>query len=218
MILFVETNFVLELAFMQEDHAHCRVLLDLARDHDDLELSLPASCVVEAYAKQIARQRERAWLHRALVGQLGELSRSKPYAERSREVREITAFMATTGDDERKRLDAVLAEIYAHSTVLPLDAAAAAEVPHLARSRGLGPQDALVYASVLSRLSADAATFPTAPTERGPGGGAPAATHCFVTRDDDFADDDIRTDLAALDCKILRSFEDGLGYVTARLP
>lgn len=125
--------------------------------------------------------------------------------------------MATTGDDERKRLDAVLAEIYAHSTVLPLDGAAAAQVPRLARSRGLGPQDALVYASVLSRLSADAATFPTAPT-RGSGGGAPAATHCFVTRDDDFADDDIRTDLAALGCKILRSFEDGLGYVTARLP
>jgi hypothetical protein len=217
LILFVETNFVLELAFVQEDHTHCRALLDLAKGREDLEMVLPASCIVEAYAKQIARQRERAGLHRALVRELNELSRSKPYARRSREVREITAFIATTGDDERKRLEAVLRDLYAHATVMPLDAATAADAPRLGRTRGLKPQDALVYASLLARLSSEDSSLPAAQLGSG-GSDEPPPSHCFITRDEDFTDEDIRTDLGALGCKILFNFEAGLGYVRAHLP
>lgn len=60
MILYVETNFVLELAYGQEEHESCRSLVDLAARGDALELALPGSCVVEAHGRQIRRQRERA--------------------------------------------------------------------------------------------------------------------------------------------------------------
>jgi hypothetical protein len=40
---------------------------------------------------------------------------------------------------------------------------------------------------------------------------------CFVTRDNDFADDDVRTDLEALGCKLLFKFDAALGYVQNRL-
>jgi predicted nucleic acid-binding protein len=206
LILFVETTFVLELAFLQPGHAHCRALLEMAKAHDDLELALPASCVVEAYAKQIARQKRRTEMHRTLVAELGDLSRSKPYAERSRKVREITTFMATTGDEERKRLDAVLTELYTHTSLLPLDDATAEAAPRLGRSRGLEPQDALVYASVVARLSSLRATAPSVEDVQ----------HCFVTTDRHFSDDDIRADLAAFGCRILRSFEAAVGHVGSR--
>ncbi len=197
---------MLELAFLQPGHAHCRALLEMAKAHDDLELALPASCVVEAYAKQIAREKRRTKMHGTLVAELGDLSRSKPYAERSRKVREITAFMTTTGDEERKRLDAVLNEIYAHGSVLPLDGATLEAAPRLGRSRGLEPQDALVYASVLARLSSLGAT--ASPDED--------VQHCFVTTDSDFSDDDMRADLATLGCRILRSFEAAVGHIGSR--
>ncbi|MDQ4004445.1 MAG: PIN domain-containing protein, partial [Actinomycetota bacterium] len=71
-------------------------------------------------------------------------------------------------------------------------------------SRGLNPPDALVYSSVLSHLRSSA-----------PPQGAPS---CFVTRDRDFTDANIESDLARLGCKILFKFEDGLGYVRSRLP
>ncbi len=70
----------------------------------------------------------------------------------------------------------------------------------------MSPPDALVYSSVLSHLNG------TALSSR-----RHEAPHCFVTRDSDFTDDDIRGDLEGLGCKILFRFDAGLGYVRSRL-
>lgn len=68
MILLVETNFVLELAFLQEDHGFCRAMLDLAMERPrDLEIAFPASSVAEAYNRQIGRQQERLRSHRLAI-------------------------------------------------------------------------------------------------------------------------------------------------------
>ena len=209
MILLVETNFVLELAFLQEDHERCRAILDFARERpDDLELALPASSVVEAYNRQIGRQQERVNSHDLAILEFNRLARSEPYAERSGELRrEVTKLLLASGEEERQRLEDVLAELYAVATVIPLDKWAARESQRLQRERGLSPPDALVYSSVLSHLNAAALS-----TQRH---GAP---HCFVTRDRDFTDDDLRSDLEDLGCKILFKFEAALSYIRSRLP
>lgn len=206
MIFFVETNFVLELAYGQEEHASCRALVDLAGGNDALSLVLPAYCVGEAYERQIRRQREREALQRRLAAELGELSRSPTHAGRLEEVGEVTALLAESAEEERRRLESVLAELYATATLVPLDKTVAQEAHRQERRRGLGPQDALVYASVLGYL------------RRSGGEGSPAGREsCFVTRDNDFADEDVRTDLAELGCKLLFRFEDALGYVRSWL-
>ena len=209
MILLVETNFVLELAFLQEDHGLCRAMLDLAKERpDDLELAFPASSVVEAYNRQIGRQQERLRSHGLAISKLDRLARSEPYAERSGELRrEVTELLLASGEEERRRLEDVLAELYAVGTVIPLDAWVAHQAQRLQRERGLSPPDALVYASVLSHLNAAALS-----TRRH------EAPHCFVTRDRDFTDANIEADLEGLGCKILFRFEAGLGYVRNRLP
>lgn len=200
---------MLELAFLQEDHALCRAMLDLAKQRpDDLELAFPASSVVEAYNRQIGRQQERLRSHGLAISELDRLARSEPYAERSGELRrEVTELLIASGEEERQRLEDVLAELYAVARVIPLDKWAAEESQRLQRERGLSPPDALVYSSVLSHLNAAVLS----PRRH-------EAPHCFVTRDRDFTDDDLRSDLEGLGCKILFRFEDGLGYVRSRLP
>jgi len=89
---------------------------------------------------------------------------------------------------------------------VPLDEAVAREAQTQQTRRGLGPQDALVYASVLGHLR-ERTTSPTAHAE----------DRCFVTRDKDFADDDIRADLEALGCRILFRFDAARGFVQNRL-
>lgn len=206
MILFVETNFVLELAFGQEEHGSCRAILDVAKGGDGLELAVPAFCVGEAYGRQIRRQREREGLQRRLAAELGELSRSPAYAGRLEGVGEVSALLTESGEDERRRLEAILGELYGAATLVPLDEAVAREAHRRQKDRGLNPQDALVYASVLGHLGRS-------------GGEAPRTEprHCFVTRDNDFADDDVRADLEDLGCKLLFSFDAALGYVRSRL-
>lgn len=207
MILLVETNFVLELAYGQEEHASCRALLDLAGGNDALSLALPAYCVGEAYERQIRRQREREALQRRLAAELGELSRSQTHAGRLEEVGEVTALLAESAEEERRRLEWILGELYESATLIPLDESVAREAHRQQRRRGLGPQDALVYASILAYL------------RRSRGEELPAGSEsCFVTRDNDFADEDVRSDLEELGCRLLFRFPDAMGYVRSRLP
>jgi len=206
-ILLVETNFVLELAYGQEEYASCRALVDLARSNDAVSLALPAYCVGEAYERQIRRQREREALQRRLAAELGELSRSQTHAGRLEEVGEVTALLAESAEEERRRLESVLVELYEDAMLIPLDESVTREAHRQQRRRGLGPQDALVYASVLAHL------------RRSAGGALPEGSEsCFVTRDNDFADDDVRADLDDLGCKLLFRFNAALRYVRSRLP
>lgn len=206
MILYAETNFVLELAFQQEGHEKCRAILDLVEESDGLELALPAFCIGEAYERQICRQRDREGLHRRLMDELGELSCFPSYAGRLGELQEVTALLAESGEEELQRLETVLGELYNAATLIPLDKAVARQAHRQQSCRGLGPQDALVYASILSHLRCTQAV------------GSPVEQHsCFVTCDNDFTDEDIRTDLEALGCKILFKFDDALGYIRSRL-
>lgn len=206
MIVYAETNFVLELAFEQEEHRSCRGLLELAGE-GELELAVPAFCVGEAYGRQIRRQRDREDLQRRLAKELSELSRSPAYAGRLDEIREVTTLLVESGEEERRRLETVLGEIYEIATLIPLDEGVAREAQRQQANRGLGPQDALVYASILGHLHGSGASDPAA-EQRG----------CFVTRDRDFADEDVRADLEELGCKLLFKYDTALGYVRSRLP
>lgn len=208
MILYAETNFVLELAFEQEGHKNCRAILELAKEAKEgsgLKLTLPAFCVGEAYERQIRRQRHREELQHRLVDEMGELSRSPSYAGRVEEARRVTALLAESGEEELQRLELVLGELYDNATLLPLDEAVAREAHRQQSYRGLSPQDALVYASILGHLRQ--AGTETSPEEHS----------CFVTRDNHFTDEDIRTDLEELGCKILFKFDDALGYLRSHL-
>ena len=203
MILYVETNFVLELAFLQEDHEHCEEIIGLAEGRaGGLQLVIPAFSVGEAYHRQIRQEAERSALQGRIINALDDISRTRPYAERSMELRDVTSFLEESNREDRGRLDSVLKTLLSAAGVIPTGAIIV-EAFHLQRSRGLSPPDALVYASVLSHLRSAA-----------PQG---AQGSCFVTRDRDFTDDDIRADLEALGCKLLFKFEDAQGYVRSRL-
>lgn len=82
-------------------------------------LALPARCVVEAHERQTRRERDRGALQRSLAAELGELSRSATYAGRLEEARRATALLAQSAEEERRRLEATLAELYNVASVIP---------------------------------------------------------------------------------------------------
>lgn len=65
----------------------------------------------------------------------------------------------------------------------------------------------MVYASILAYLRHSGGEGPPVRSES-----------CFVTRDNDFADEDVRSDLEELGCRLMFRFPDALGYVRSRLP
>lgn len=199
-VVYVETNFVLEMAFLQEEHEHCDSLLRLAADRSNTELVLPVFCVAEAYEAFGRKRRERLELADRLRREVGQLARSRTYAHRRKDFVELTDLFRRSGQEEQDRLDRVLDEVLGVARLLPLERIITREAVEYRKTRDLGTQDALVYASVISDLDN------TRPR-----------SSCFISRNPkDFANPDIRDgDLADRSCTLLTNFTDGYGYVKA---
>lgn len=199
-VVYVETNFVLELAFLQEEHEQCRSLLELANQRAGTDLVLPAFCVAEAYEAFERKRRQRLKLADELRGELGQLARSKAYAARRKDFVELTDLFKRSGEEQQRRLDRVLDEVLAVARLLPLDRSTTRKGAEYRKTRDLGTQDAVVYASVIADLD-----------EKKP------PKSCFITRNPkDFVNPDIRdADLAERHCVLLTNFTAGLGHVRA---
>lgn len=200
MIVYVESNFVLELAFLQEEHESCLELLNLAESRD-IHLVLPAFSIGEPYETWGRRLKQRRGLSEQLITTIRELSRSRPYQEASNAFQELTDLLISSVEGEKQRLDDTLKRILQTVEVIPIDSGIITDAITFPKDLNLSPQDSIIYASILNHLTT-----------------APEDLRCFITKDSkDFAPPDIENELTAHQCKLLTKFADGLGYVRSQL-
>jgi predicted nucleic acid-binding protein len=200
MIVYVESNFVLELAFLQEEYESCLELLGLA-ESQDIHLVLPAFSIGEPYEVWVRRSKQRRELRDQLSTAIRELSRSRPYQASSHEFQELTNLLLRSGEEEKRRLDEALDRILRMAEVIPIGLNTIRAAITLQKSRSLSPQDSIVYASILAHLAE-----------------APEDLRCFITKNSkDFVNPDIENELGAHTCRLLTKFGDGLGYIRSRL-
>lgn len=189
MIVYAESNFVLELAFVRADHENAERLLELS-EAGRIRLVVPAFSLAEPHETLIRRARARRSLLVQLSAEIDELARSKPYQALAQRSRVVTGVLAASEDDERHRLNRVVERIIAGADVIPLTADIAATALALQAELGLSAQDALVYASVEAHLQR-----------------APEQPRIFVNQNrKDFLTPDILDRLAGLRCRLIASF------------
>ena len=200
MIVYVESNFVLELAFLQEEYESCHDVLSLA-ESGEIDLVIPAFSIGEPYEVLIRRIKRRVELREQLTAEIRELSRSKPYSNLVQESNDITALLTSSGNEEKQRLDEVLSRILEVADVITIRASTMKSAIESQQSLNLSPQDSIVYASVLDHLSS-----------------ADSGPKCFLNRNSrDFGNPDIQDELARYECQLIPRFEQGLGFIKARL-
>ena len=110
MVVYVESNFVLEVAFLHEDHDSCSALLELARA-GAIELVIPAFSIGEPYEASVRRWLRRNELNRQLTDEIRELARSKPYHDAAGAFQELATLLVKSGEDEKQRLNDTLDEV-----------------------------------------------------------------------------------------------------------
>ena len=110
MIVYVESNFVLELAFLQEEHHSASMILEHAVSRR-IHLRMLAYCGGEPYERMVRRAKDRKTLQDRLAQEIRELSRSQPYVDIGDLSRALTVILAKSADEEKDRLD-VLVENY----------------------------------------------------------------------------------------------------------
>jgi len=194
--VYVESNFVLELTLLQEQHAACEAILRFC-ETGEARLVVPAFCLVEPLQTLARSHDERLQSKKSLEKTLGQLARSAVYAHRVGDFEDLTSLLAGSTDEEVKRLEAVQTKLLETADVIPLERAILGGASRSRAKLGLPPQDAVVYSSIVAHLESMA-----------------PRRSCFLTRDRDFSDPDLVDDLKRYDCKLLLSFEDGYQYIS----
>lgn len=199
MIVYVESNFVLEIAFLRNEHELCTTLLDAARMHT-FRLALPAFSVGETYEAWVRRSKQRAELSGRLRNELGELSRSKPYETSTAEFERVTSLLVRSSEDEKRRLDEALDHILNIAEIIPIGVTTIKAAIAYQQAPALSPQDSIVYASILQHLTQSS-----------------GETACFVTKNSkDFDNPDIENHLRGHNCRLFFRFSDALGYIQSQ--
>lgn len=200
MNIYVESNFVLELALVQEQQASCEEIVRLC-EAGGVRLVAPAYSFVEPYETLVRRHSRRKDMKGALDNELGQLIRTADYAVRLSGFKSLTGLLIESADAEANRLEQVRARLLKTCEVVSLDASTLAAATQYQIQHGLSPQDAIVYASVLSHLMRS-----TPPVS------------CFLNRNSkDFDDPDIDDELKRHRCILIPRFDDGLKYVRSHL-
>ncbi|MCC2961135.1 PIN domain-containing protein [Massilia sp. IC2-278] len=200
MIVYIESNFILELALLQEEGASCEAILHLA-ETAAIKIAVPAFSLGEPYETLVRRHRERRALAGALASELTQLRRSASYKESVKDADAMATILTESGRQESERLNSVLLRLANIAVILPNDR----PVMHLAltsqQSLNLSPQDSIVYASVHQHASTE------------------TDEKCFINKNvKDFLIPEIAAEFSAYNCKLLGKFSTGLGYIRSRLP
>jgi predicted nucleic acid-binding protein len=201
MIVYVESNFVLELAFLRDDHTSAQRILAHG-EAKRIRLLMPAFCGGEPYESMIRRAKDRRALQSRLDQEIRELSRSQPYIDIGTVSQDLTSILAKSADEEKIRLDAALMRIIEAAEIIPLDGLALRQSLDFQVNLGLSPQDAIVFASIMAHLEA-------APLDE---------PKVLITKNaKDFLIPDIIDLLTPANCKLLTRFSDGVGYIESAI-
>ena len=200
MIVYVESNFVQEVALLQEEHQHCLQIIELCRQ-GLAHLTIPAYCLAEPHETRIRRHKDRMALKEKLAAELRQLSRTQTYQAQTTAMDQITAFLIRSTEEETARLASTVNEVLAIANVIPLTKDVLTAAMTLEKEHGLRPQDSIVYASIVADLEK-----------------TDAGDKCFLNKNSkDFDDPDIVAALTARNCTLLARFESGLGYIQSQL-
>jgi predicted nucleic acid-binding protein len=198
--IYVETNFVLELTFEQEQCSSCDQILQLC-EAGQVKLIIPAYSLAEPHEKLTRQSRNRRELQQLLDAELRQLSRTASYASRIKSIQDIASLMVQSNEEERIRFDRCRTRLLKVGDIIAFNADILSEAILCETQFGLTPQDALIYASVISHLRH-----------------SQLQEACFLNRNSkDFDSPDIVNGLNQFNCRMISSFENGYNFIQSQL-
>lgn len=199
MHVFVESNFILELAFQQEDSLACeRILAGAQAGH--YTLHVPQYALAEVFEVLRRRRQERATYHNYVLEQVAQHRRESDVdaADQDTLVQLLGNLLQARTQAQTRRVFDLVAQLVAEAVGPALTAAVVREAAESQARYQLTPQDALVWASVVTELRA----LP------------PLVPKLLVTRNDsDFRKPAIVETLRGLNCHLISNF----GHAATRL-
>lgn len=199
MKVYVESNFVLEIALGQEEASLVERILSMA-ETGDIELAIPAFALNEPFYTISGRAKERKQLAQLLSNQLQQLSRSSPSKGKAEQFSHAPDALNEIAGLERDGLRSTVNRILAVSKVIALDADAFRDAQRYEQTYHFELPDAIIYASIVSDLKA----------------GDVNMVKCFISRNwKHFRDPGIEKELHLLGCTYIEHFANALNFISS---
>ncbi len=200
MNIYVETNFVLELAFEQEQSESCEKILQFS-ESKQVKLILPAYSLAEPHEKLNRQATNRQKLQDSLNVELRQLSRSKTYISRIESIRDLERIIVESNEAEWQRFISYRERLLNCAEFIALDINALKLAVSSETLYDLKSQDAVIFASVISHLQKNK------PNQA-----------CFLNKNiKDFDSPDIVNKLNKLNCRMIPRFDHGFNFVQSQL-
>nr|HET6904355.1 hypothetical protein [Ktedonobacteraceae bacterium] len=198
MIVYVESNFVLEVALEQEQSASAETILKLA-ESSKIVLTFPSFALSEPFATVMHRNKERVELHNRMTVTLGQLRRSESHKQTIHELQPLLLILKNAVNREFDLLHLTVARLLRAGTSIDLDSSILEQALNYQAQFGLKPQDSIIYSTVITDMQRRAST----------------EAKCFLSRDKEAfsINPGIRSELAAYNCRYIGSFVQGLDFI-----
>jgi predicted nucleic acid-binding protein len=151
MIVLIEANFVLELAFQQEEADEADRVVTFA-ETGRIQLVVPACALFEPYETLARRRKGRDATLARLRNELAQVARSKTFRNLAETSRAVTDALAESGEVEAKGLETTIRRLTSCATISPLTKSVIETALEYQAQFELEPQDAIVMASVDEHL------------------------------------------------------------------
>ena len=197
MTIYVESNFILEIALGQEESRYAMELLSKA-EHGDIVLAFPSFALSEPFATVTQRDRRRKTVIASMTELFKDLDRSTPNRYVAKSLNPVMDQLRSVYQSEITHLESTVKRLLQVGRQIELDS----EIYRVALDNetkyDLPPQDSIIYTSIVRDLSVSVHTNRS----------------CFMSRNKkDFGDPEIRAELASYDCQYEESYESGVSLV-----
>ncbi len=200
MIVYIESNFILEMALEQEQAVAAETIMALA-EKASLKLTYPSFVLSEPFECLMRERRERNLLQISLRKSLATLQRSRPHQNVMVDLKPIIDILQAATSKQLERLNAIFAWLLAIGECIHIDTIDFHQALLYQQRLDLSPQDSIIYASVIADLRARAQD----------------EEKCFLSRDRKaFAQDDdreLKAELSTYNCRYIGNFAQGLEYI-----
>jgi len=213
MIVYIESNFILEIALKQEQHSAAENILALA-EQKQIELVFPSFVLSEPFATIMYRSGKRSSFYSSLEATLRDIKRSEPLRQIALDMEPLVVALRSALERDFDPLHATLERLLAVGRSIETDLAIFKDALNYQVNLDLFPQDSIIYASIIADLRKR----------------SHHEKKCFLSRDKKaFSDEDdpstkernqnkfesrrrINTELKTYGCQYIGSFEDGLNF------
>jgi predicted nucleic acid-binding protein len=201
MIVYVESNFILELVLAQEESTSAEQILDLA-ERNCIKLVVPSFSMMEPFWTLQGRGKQRKSIQQSLNKELQQLQRSVYNQELVSVLQPLTKTIIDVEIKEMDMLEKVLSRLLQVGETIDITARIFDRSIRHQEELGLSPQDAIIYASIITNVKQRSVE----------------EEKVFMSRNwKDFDQEEIVEELQGFKCKFFSNFHNAMGYIQSKL-